>query len=178
MVGRRSPLPINLPVNVIQVPRSRRGGFGDCPYPRSGGESELSSKHERAGPDPSPTPSSKVAPLKHSLGVYHPITLVTALVGRLGERKCHPKPFEWGEVTVWLAQCPLDDPTSMASCGALTVREGVDGEALVTSNCPHPLAETICDVLGIFPDDPRLLGEAYGNSRKNPQPQNQGEVAR
>ena len=127
----------------------------------------MSCEHERAGLD-GPALSSKVAPIKHALGVYHPITVAAALVERLTERGRHPRQFQWGEMTVWIASCPLDDPASMASCGSLSIREGTDGEALVQNMCPHPLAEIICDLMGVYPDNRQVLNEAYRNSRKDP----------
>ena len=133
-------------------------------------------EHERAGPT-NPTLSTKVAPLKDTSG-YEAITVAEAWVGRLDERGCHPKRFQWGKLTVWLASCPLDDPASMASCGSLSIREGTDGEALVQNMCPHPLAEIICDLMGVYPDNRQVLNEAYRNSRKDPQPVIEGEVPR
>ena len=176
MASGRSSLPTDLPVSSGQVPRFNRREPGPYRHPGTGGdESKLSCEHERAGPAPSPTLSNKMS--LSDTSSHHPITLIAALVARLGERGCRPQLFQWGEITIWLAQCPMEDPNSMASCGAVSVREGPDGKALVQNLCPHPLAEIICDLLGVFPDDRRVLGEAFRESRKNPRP-NQGEATR
>ena len=177
MVGRRSPLPTKPANGVGQVPRFHRRGSGPYCHPRTGGdESKLSCEHERAGPAPSPTLSNKMS--LSDTSSHHPITLIAALVARLGERGCRPQLFQWGEITIWLAQCPMEDPNSMASCGAVSVREGPDGKALVQNLCPHPLAEVVCDLLAVFPDNRQVLNEAFRNSQKNLQPRNEGEAAR
>ncbi len=88
------------------------------------------------------------------------ITTTQALVDRLEERACRPQPFSYHGLTGWRARCPLNDPLTPGSCGYLTVREGDGGEALVAGLCPHSLPEMICELLGVFPDDPQVWHDA------------------
>lgn len=108
--------------------------------------------YERAGPSSDPAPS-KVVPLTDTPNGLKAITVAEALVERLAERGCQPERIHSDAVSGWRAGCPFDDPTTVGSCGYLTIRETENGEALVAAMCRHTLSEVICDLMGVYPDE-------------------------
>lgn len=95
-----------------------------------------------------------------------PNTDLAWLNDRFIERGHRPESIRIGDLKLWRVPCPLDDPDDAGQCSYLVWRAGDGGKVLVSFIGSHQLAEVTYAVLGIYPDDVRVLTEA---ARSHPQ---------